>query len=156
MRRHLLLLLLSAAGLSSCATLSTDRFENVVVSSTPSGADATLRCGGNPAGSGVTPATIRIRRNVGDCELTVAKDGFAPQTFLLERGINRAYWLNMPLAALGPAGAFSTTGNDNDRRVGVALMAVAIAAVTTDFWTGAVHDHDPKRFDVLLKPKPAP
>ena len=154
--RSYLLLLLAVAALSSCATLTTDRFENIAVSSTPSGADATLRCGGNPAGSGVTPATIRIRRNLGDCELTVAKEGFVTQTFLSERGINRAYWLNMPLAALGPVGAFSTTGNENDRRIGIAFVAVAIAAVTTDFWTGAVHDHDPKRFDVVLKPKSSP
>ncbi|HWS72162.1 MAG TPA: hypothetical protein VN605_08605, partial [Thermoanaerobaculia bacterium] len=135
---------------------TTDRFENIVVSSTPAGADATLRCGGNPTGSGVTPATIRIRRTVGDCDLTVAKEGFAAQTFRLERGINRAYWLNMPIAALGPVGAFSTSGNENDKKVGVALMAVAIVAVTTDFWTGAVHDHDPKRFDVVLKPNASP
>jgi hypothetical protein len=155
--RRCLLLLLSVTALSSCATLTTGRFENVVVSSSPAGADATLRCGGNPTGSGVTPAIIRILRSVGDCELMVAKEGFVTQVFQLERGINRAYWLNMPIAVLGPGAAFGASiGNDDDKRVGAALILAAIAAVTTDFWTGAVHDHDPHHFEVVLKPKPSP
>lgn len=150
MRRGLVLLL-ALVLVPSCATMTSDRFEEIAVSSSPSGADATLVCARATA-RGVTPASLRIRRNAGDCDLTIAKDGFATQALHFEQGVNRAYWLNMPLAILAPVGAYAMTGDRSDRSAGVGLLAVAIAAITTDFWTGAVHDHEPHRVDVVLEP----
>lgn len=148
--RRAIVLLLSAAVLSSCATMTTDRFEDIVVNSSPSGADATLVCARGTS-RGVTPATIRIRRNAGDCDLTIAKEGFASQTMHFEQGVNRAYWLNMPLAIFAPAGAYVMTGDASDRSAGTGLLLVGIAAIATDFWTGAVHAHTPHRVDVTLE-----
>jgi hypothetical protein len=124
------------------------------VSSSPGGATATLVCEGKPAGSGVTPTTFTIGRRAGDCNLTIAKDGFADQSILVEQGVNPVYWANfgfMPLILIG-LDPLDFTGRTSDQtRSAVALGAVGI--FSTDFITGAVHGHRPKAVDVVLKPK---
>lgn len=147
--------LLSLVALCSCATMTTGTREGIVVNSTPAGADATLTCEGQPAGFGVTPTTITIRRNAGDCVLKVAKAGFEERTFPIVQGVNPAYWSNMVFSPLAPGGAFvAAFSNDNQGRlVGLGLVGVAAVAISTDFITGAVHAHKPGRVDAVLKPK---
>lgn len=139
----------------SCATALTGKHETISVSSSPAGANATLVCAGNPAGSGVTPAKIPIPRNAGDCVLTVEKEGFAPQTWTIEQGVNPAYWTNMVFTPLVPGGAFVIAAADNsaDVTAGLALVGLGAVAVATDFATGAVHKHRPDHVDVVLKPR---
>jgi hypothetical protein len=149
-----LLILLSVVPLTSCATVATDRFENIVVTSSPTGADVTLVCNGKPAGRGVTPATIRIRRDAGDCDVRVAKDGFSDRSTHLEQGVNPMYWANMAFTPLLPAAFYSFTGNHQEKIAGAAFLGAAILAFGTDFWTGAVHAHKPSKIDVVLQPKP--
>lgn len=148
------LLLLGCMSLISCATVFTGTGENIVVTSSPPSAMASLVCEGKPAGSGVTPATIPIRRNAGDCTLTVAKDGFEERTVLIEQGINRAYWLNMLFAPVPPSGLYVLWGGEtNEQPLGIGLLAAGAAIFGTDFITGAVHQHKPDHIDVVLKPK---
>ena len=82
-----------AAGLFavSCATITTGRYEEIRVTSSPNQAMATLLCGGHPSGEGPTPTAFKIRRNAGDCVLTLRKDGFEEKTIAIEQGVNPAY-----------------------------------------------------------------
>jgi hypothetical protein len=135
--------------------MTTGTRESLIVGSSPAGADATLVCEGLRAGSGVTPATITIRRNAGDCDLTIAKDGYQSQTVHIEQGVNPAYWPNMIASPLLPVGAWVTLLGDDasDKRTGTALIAAGAVVIFTDFCTGAIHRHRPDKIDVTLKPK---
>lgn len=139
--------------LTSCATIATGRFEEIHVSSSPSAADATLVCAGHPSGEGKTPATFKIRRNAGDCTLTVRKEGFEERTMALEQGVNPAYWGNMIFSPVPPAAAYATAISDSGKAAGVGLVAAGLAIFGVDFWTGAVHAHKPGTVDLVLKPK---
>ena len=152
-----LLLLASLLSLVSCATVMTGNRENIVISSEPSGADAALVCNGKPAGSGVTPTTISIRRNAGDCDLRLTKEGFEDLSFLIEQGVNPAYWTNMffaPLAGLGVV--LVGLGDSDEKALGAASLAMALAIFGIDFHTGAIHDHEPRTINAILKPRAAP
>lgn len=152
----MLRLLLAACCLSliSCATMTTGTRENIVINSDPAGAEASLVCNGTPAGSGVTPTTITIRRNAGDCALTLSKDGFETLTVPIEQGVNPAYWTNMVFSPLAPAGAYVLwLGNPEEKAIGVGILVTAAVVFGTDFWTGAVHAHKPDRIDAVLKRK---
>ena len=154
MMRRIGVALLSPVLLASCATITTGRMEEIHVSSSPSQADATLFCQGRPSGEGKTPAVFTIRRNAGDCTLTIRKEGFAEQTIAIEQGVNPAYWANMIFSPVPPAGLFVLLGDDpNDQAIGAGLLGAGLAIFGTDFWTGAVHQHKPGSVDVILKPK---
>ena len=140
--------------LASCATITSGRLEEIHVSSSPSAADASLICGGRPSAEGTTPATFKIRRNAGDCKVTVRKEGFEEKTIALEQGVNPVYWSNMIFSPLAPAGAYVTIlGDSGEKVLGVGLLSAAFVIFATDFWTGAVHAHKPGSVDVVLKPK---
>jgi hypothetical protein len=147
------ILLLTILPLTACATITTGTRESLIVGSSPAGADAKLVCEGLPAGSGVTPATITIRRNAGDCDLTIAKDGYESQTVHIEQGVNPAYWPNLIASPLVPAGALVALVGDssNDQQLGSALVAAGAVVIFTDFCTGAIHRHRPDKIDVTLK-----
>jgi hypothetical protein len=146
--------LLCLITLCSCATATTGTREAIIVNSSPAGADANLTCNGQPSGFGVTPTTITIRRNAGDCVLKVSKAGFEELTIPIEQGINPAYWQNMIFSPLAPAGAFVAFGGSNqDKLTGLGMIGVTAAAISTDFITGAVHAHKPNKIDAVLKPK---
>jgi len=140
--------------LLSCATITTGRYEQIKVSTSPSQAHATLVCSGQPAGDGPTPIEFKIRRDAGDCMLNLHKDGFQDQSIAIEQGVNPAYWGNMLLSPVAPAGVFVTVLSDSeDKTVGIGLVGAAVAIFGTDFWTGAVHAHKPATVDVVLKGK---
>jgi hypothetical protein len=148
------LVLVPLLTLASCATMMTGTHESITISSSPSAAGVTLECGGQQVGTGLTPTTITIRRNAGDCSLKIAKDGFADQTIAIEQGVNPAYWTNFLFSPLAPGAAYALVlGNGPDKRTGAALMITAGIVFATDFWTGAAHAHRPKSVDMVLKPR---
>lgn len=148
-------LLLSILPLVSCATMSSGRMETIDIRSTPDAANASMVCAGQPAGSGVTPTKIAIRRNAGDCTVTLTKEGFEDVTMLIEQGVNPAYWMNMVFTPFGPFGVvLLANGNQGEKFIGLGLLTAGFAILSTDFFTGAVHTHRPYKVDVVLKPKP--
>ena len=152
-RRTLPLLALFAA---SCATVTTGRHETITVTSSPSGADATLLCDRHSALE-KTPAKMVIRRNAGDCKLTISKEQFEPKVITIEQGVNPMYWANMIFVPIGPSSAFLIAGgNSQERALGVGLLGAAAVIFGTDFYTGAVHVHRPGTIDVVLEPKHPP
>jgi hypothetical protein len=148
------LLLISCLSLVSCATMTTGINEQIHVSTSPGQANATLVCEGHPAGEGPTPVVFTIRRNAGDCSLTLRKEGFEEQTIAIEQGVNPAYWANMIFSPVAPAGTLITAfGDSGEKPLGIGLLASAVVIFGTDFWTGAAHAHKPGSVDVVLKPK---
>ena len=149
------LLLLCVAPLLSCATITTGTHETITVTSSPAAAVASLTCGGGQDFQPQpTPATFTIRRNGGDCLVTLTKEGFEQRVIAIEQGVNPAYWANLLFSPAVPIGAYSYVGgNANDRHTGTALMAGGLLFIATDFWTGAAHAHKPNHVDVVLKPK---
>ena len=149
--------LLCLIALCSCATATGGTKEAIVVNSSPAGADAKLVCDGQPSGYGVTPTTITIRRNAGDCVLKVSRADFEELTIQIEQGVNPAYWQNMVFSPLAPIGTvFFFLGNSRENRTGAVLIGVTAVAVSTDFITGAVHQHKPNKVDAVLKPRSSP
>lgn len=86
----LLLLSISALILSSCATLFTGAYENVVVRSEPPGADVTI----DGSYKGVTPVTAALQRDH-DHNISVHKKGFSDQTIRVTRDFNSVSLLNL-------------------------------------------------------------
>lgn len=152
MRR--LAFLVACLPLISCASAMSGRFEDIRVSSSPSQANATLLCANRPSGEGLTPVTFKIRRNAGDCTLTLRKDGYEDHNVVIEQGVNPLYWSNMLFSPVAPVGAVIVmNGKPEDSVLGVGLIGAAAVIFGTDFWTGAVHIHRPAQVDVVLKPK---
>jgi len=146
------LLALLFVPLAACATMTTGTGEKINVSSSPSEATASLVCNGHPEGEGLTPIVFTIRRDAGDCILTLRKEGYEEQTRALEQGVNPAYWGNMIFSPLAPAGAFLTIlGNSDEKAIGVGALGAAWLIFGTDFYTGAVHAHKPGSVDAVLK-----
>jgi hypothetical protein len=146
------LLMLLFLPLAACATMTTSTLEKINVSSSPSEATASLICNGHPEGEGLTPIVFTIKRNAGDCTITLRKEGYEEQTRMLEQGVNPAYWGNMIFSPLVPAGALLTIlGDSEERAIGVGALGAAGLIFGTDFHTGAVHAHKPGSVDAVLK-----
>lgn len=138
----------------SCASITSGRYETIAVTSSPAGADASLVCDRHSA-TAVTPAKITIRRNAGDCVLTMSKTGFEPAVIRIEQGVNPMYWGNMLLAPVPPSGVYLLAlGDSQEKSIGLGLLAAGAVVFGTDFYTGAAHVHRPGVVDVVLKPKP--
>lgn len=139
---------------SGCATLASGPGETIAVTSEPSGANGSVDCGSEKSAF-VTPARFVIARKSPDCTVTLEKAGFEKETALLERGINRWTWLNVPVGLAGVTVlGMSGFGKDpaNTRRVGGAILLVGLGGLFIDRRTWRFHDHDPKTLHVKLRP----
>jgi hypothetical protein len=162
MRRVLSLLpvLVLALSLLSCATVARGTHEEIAVHSSPAGASATLTCTKGETKSGVTPLTISIRRNAGECTLNVSKEGFADATMHIEQGMNGRFWANFGFLPLVPIGVVTYEGglgysqpNNTRRQQGELMIVGGLLPWAVDYWSGAMHEHTPNRVDLVLKPK---
>jgi hypothetical protein len=162
MRRVLTLLpvLVLALSLFSCGTMARGTHEDISINSSPAGARATLTCTKGATQSGVTPLTITIRRNAGECSLKVSKEGFAEETVAIEEGVNGTIFRNFGFLPLVPIGYVTYAGGlgysqpDNQgRQMGSAIMVAGLVPWAVDYWSGAMHEHTPNRVDLVLKPK---
>ena len=155
MRRPVLLALVLALA-SGCATITTGPDETIHVTSEPSGANVSMDCGSEKSEQ-ITPARFVIARRTSDCTVTLHKAGFAMATAMIEQGVNRWTWGNLPIAligitALGMAGFTEDPGNS--ARVGGTITLVGLGGFVVDRMTWKLRDHDPKTLHVKLRPSP--
>jgi hypothetical protein len=154
--RRLVASALALALASGCATLASRREETFKVTSEPSGADVSLDCAPD-SGARTTPASFVIARKTPDCTVTIQKAGFETQTVVVERGVNRWTWANLPIALFG-IGVMGMSGfsedPDNGLQAGAAITLVGLGGLAIDGMTGQLHDHDPKTLHVKLRPSP--
>jgi hypothetical protein len=153
-------LLLIGSLLASCASIRHGTNEVISVDSSPSGANATIKCTNNISASGTTPARLTIPRKADGCRVDVEKGGMKTQTIQLERGFDSAYWLNFIPASGLPLGTIAvfTTGSlfgGPPDYVGVLLVAGIIGGVglIVDRANGAMYDHNPNVIKVTLQPE---
>jgi hypothetical protein len=117
-----------AAALGCCASVTRGTTENISISSTPSGAEATISGLDVPTAC-VTPCAIVAKRNA-DISVSFAKEGFQPETIQLTKEV----------PATGAAGF---AGN---------IVAGGLVGMGVDAVTGAAQDHKPNPVIVTLKP----
>lgn len=151
MRRVVLILALLLA--SGCATVTSGPAETIVVTSEPSGADVLVDCGSEKL-TLVTPARFVVARKSPDCSLTIQTPGFERETAVLEQGVNRWTWGNIPIAAIGIT-ALGVSGFTNDSgesvRIGGAILLAGLGGLVVDRMTWRLRDHDPKTLHVKLR-----
>lgn len=117
-----------AAALGGCASVTRGTTENISISSTPAGAEATVTGLDNPT-SCVTPCAVVAKRNA-DISVTFAKEGFQPETVQLTKEVPGT-------------GAAGFAGN---------VLVGGLVGMGVDAATGAAQDHKPNPVIVTLKP----
>ena len=93
----LLVLFLLAVMASSCATVAHGRFQQVPVSSRPSGAAIYADCGTGPERVGETPMVVKLRRKADRCIVTLKKDGYEDSSTIFTRHMSGWVWGNLLL-----------------------------------------------------------
>jgi len=117
-----------AATLGGCASVTRGTTENISISSTPSGAEATISGLDVPTAC-VTPCAIVAKRSA-DITVSFVKEGFEPEVVQLTKEV--------------PAtGAVGFAGN---------IVAGGLVGMGVDAVTGAAQDHKPNPVIVTLKP----
>ena len=148
------ILALTLAG--GCGTITSGPDETITVTSEPSGAELSVDCGAEKSVH-VTPARFAVARKTSHCTLTLQKAGFERETAMLEQGVNRWTWGNLPIAVLGITAlgmsGFSSDPDDS-ARVGGAILLVGVGGLVLDRLTWRLRDHDPKTLHVKLRPSP--
>jgi hypothetical protein len=118
-----------AAALGGCASVTRGTTENISISSTPSGAEATITGLDVPTAC-VTPCAVTAKRNA-DISVAFAKLGYEPQVVELTKEVPGA-------------GAAGFAGN---------ILAGGLIGMGVDAYNGAAQDHKPNPVIVTLQPK---
>jgi hypothetical protein len=159
MTKHLLLALVLATLTLRCASIAHGRYQRVAVRSTPSGAQVAVNCGDAPAGPGVTPLDIWLRRSAEKCAITLSHSGYADRTITFTRARSSVAWANVApgvvvgfvagAAAAAPFGG--TQGSVNNAVLGGTAVGSGIG-LAVDRATGAMFRQIPSAVDVTLDP----
>ena len=121
-----------AAAVGGCASVTRGTTENISITSTPSGAEATISGLDIPTAC-VTPCAIVAKRSA-DISVTFAKPGFETEVVTLTKEV----------PATGAAGF---AGN---------VLAGGLIGMGVDAATGAAQDHKPNPVIVTLQPVAPP
>jgi hypothetical protein len=125
---HILGVVALAAALGGCASVTRGTTENISISSTPSGAEATITGLEVPTAC-ITPCAIVAKRNA-DLSVSFAKPGYEPEVIQLTKEIPGT-------------GAAGFAGN---------ILAGGLIGMGVDAATGAAQDHKPNPVIVTLRP----
>jgi hypothetical protein len=117
-----------AAALGGCASVTRGTTENISITSTPAGAEATISGLDVPTAC-ITPCAIVAKRSA-DISITFAKPGFESEVVTLTKEV----------PATGAAGF---AGN---------VLAGGLIGMGVDAATGAAQDHKPNPVIVTMKP----
>jgi hypothetical protein len=98
MRTLLALAVLSIC--ARCATVAHGRYQEVPVNSTPAGAAVTIDCGNGLQSSGVTPVTVKLKRNADKCALTLVHDGYEDASATFAKAISGWIWGNLAIGGI--------------------------------------------------------
>ena len=67
-------------------------------------------CGKGPQSSGVTPATVSLRRGADGCKITVSKEGYEDATIAFAKKVSGWIWGNILFGGIPGAIIDATTG----------------------------------------------
>lgn len=166
------LAVLAAVLLTRCATsMHYDNldFQDVPVTSEPSGAKVVVDCGRGPNSYGNTPVMLKLVRRDPACVMILSKAGFVDQRVDFHHSILTATLLDATAGALaaglvqvghvqfsgsngtGGDGTVSATAYGYWTQIGVGI-AVFSTAMLVDAGSGALWSHSPALVHVTLKP----
>lgn len=126
--RNLILVALLALNCAGCASATRGWTEQITITSTPAGAEATVT-GPEVPTTCVTPCVVQVKRN-DDVSASFSKEGYEPQVITLQKEV-----------AAGGAAGFA--GN---------IVAGGLVGMAVDGMSGAAYDHKPNPVIVSLKP----
>ena len=145
----------------NCATTIQGRYQDVAISSDPSGATVRVSCDDAPSSPGVTPLVVRLKRGAAQCSVNLAKPGFQEQNFTFTRHRSATTWTNIGpgllvglitgIAAWSSSPLDSGSGPDNAAIAGTALGTGA--GIYIDRKTGAYYRQLPGEVTVTLTPQ---
>jgi len=159
--RRICSFLLACAVCSSCATVSTGRYERIPVTSAPEGAAVAVDCGKAPHHANQkTPTTIVVPRNATPCRVLVRKDGYESTSIDLRRRAS-ADLRNFNVAAAGVDVLGSSCCDDEvTAAIGLVTMVGGVVwggvGLAVDRATGAMFHHVPQQVSVVLHPEVSP
>jgi hypothetical protein len=144
-----------------CATIAHGRFQQVPVTSDPAGASVAVDCGDAAKDGGVTPTTIKVRRNAASCAITLTKPGLTPQTLTLQRVTTGWFWANAAFPGLvAEVGVEAATGPpiivfedqvSDKKQVNVVGFVLGTGiGMLIDHATGAQYVWVPSKVDIKL------
>ncbi|HVT03433.1 MAG TPA: hypothetical protein VHL58_08695 [Thermoanaerobaculia bacterium] len=150
--------LLLCALVTSCATVSSGRYERIPVTSNPEGASVAVDCGKAARhAANRTPTTITVPRNATPCRVLLRLDGYETQSVALRRQ-SAADLRNFNVAAAGVV-FLDSGGGDDDLGVAIGLVTMVGGVVwggvglAVDRATGAMFHHTPEKIRVALQPE---
>jgi hypothetical protein len=142
-------------------------FQNVPVTSDPSGARVVIDCGRGPNSMGNTPVMLHLVRRDPMCSMILSKPGFVDQRIDFHRSIMSAALLDLTTAAIaaglaqvGRVSYYGSSGGTTDvsgstlgywTPVGVGVVVFS-SAMLVDAGSGALWSHAPAEVHVTLKP----
>jgi hypothetical protein len=78
-----------------CATVAHGRYQDVPVNSTPPGASVSVDCGNGTQNAGVTPVTVKLKRNADKCGVTLSHDGYEDASATFAKAMSGWVWGNL-------------------------------------------------------------
>ena len=138
-------------GLQSCATIISGKLQTIPVTTTPPGAEVTLKGRTRPQpgqpDSYQTPAKVVLHRKEKNVIICIEKDGYRPAEVRLKRGLNG--WTFLGLVQL-PSLTIAD-GATGAARVG-GLLTYTIGFILLDVATGGGNKLRPGKVEVVLEP----
>jgi hypothetical protein len=83
-----------------CASIAHGSHQQIPVSSDPPGARVEVACATGTFNAPPTPAEITLKRNRANCNVTVSKEGYRPETFSLSREVSGWYFGNILIGGI--------------------------------------------------------
>ncbi|ARQ01229.1 PEGA domain-containing protein [Pseudorhodoplanes sinuspersici] len=130
--RTILIVGFLALNCAGCASATRGWTEQITITSTPAGAEATVT-GPEVPTTCVTPCVVQVKRN-DDVSVAFSKEGYEPQVITLTKEV-----------ASGGAAGFA--GN---------ILVGGLVGMAVDGASGAAYDHKPNPVIVTLKPVAPP
>jgi hypothetical protein len=85
---------------TGCATIAHGRYQEVPVNSIPAGASVGVDCGNGVQNAGVTPVTVKLKRNADKCGVTLSRDGYEDASATFARAISGWIWGNLAIGGI--------------------------------------------------------
>lgn len=126
--RKVLLAGLLALNCAGCASATRGWTEQITITSTPAGAEASVT-GPEVPSTCVTPCVVQVKRN-DDVSIAFSKEGYEPQVVTLTKEVQSG-------------GAAGFAGN---------ILVGGLVGMAVDGASGAAYDHKPNPVMVTLKP----
>jgi hypothetical protein len=145
-----------------CGTVTHGVNQSLPVTTAPPGATVQVSCADGTSSTVVSPGTLLLRRNAEECAVRISKEGYQPETIVLQRTKSKVMIANVGASVLtfvaGVVGGvlICTAAHPAGTAYGACAVTGALAGLIAPSWldarTGAMYLQRPARIDVTLRP----